>query len=538
MAMKTLSGSCSSDLSSLFIGAFYVTRTRFTSPEEVFSCRGIADSCVHESFNSRVDPSKLLSAEKKEAKSLLSLFLMQQGLSKAAAARTINKSDHFIDHLISRLHSAHKSRYLVGRELTTLEIRDTLNPYLQSLLEEHGDFMVDLVKNFRTAPIEGKPALPVCRSHSRLDPKKPKAVSHVSAPSPAADPCPQHSYLLELGMDLEQIKLATRRCPSFANYSLERKIKPLVEFLLDLGVAKSEIPKILVQRPHLCGHGISDMGVDKKQWAKVIFRSPGLLSHSMQKVQAVVNFLHELGLSGDSIGTVLTRFPRIVCYSVEDNLWPTAEYFKRLGVNVAIVVHRFPAILCCSIEGHLKLVTKFFYERGFSVEEVSYMVSRFPNLYGLSLTESLIPKWEFFLTIGYSKSELVKFPHYFGYSLEQRIRPRFALVKELGLKIGLNFMLTQPQCDFEKVLKMNRKNIPVDKVSSHTESKLDFNKFVGGIFECRPQRGDSVGKVLTHFPINVSCSVEDNLQLTALVLQTVGGECCHLSSQISSESLS
>ncbi|KAJ0040893.1 hypothetical protein Pint_26856 [Pistacia integerrima] len=269
MAMKTLSGSCSSDLSSLFRGAFYVTRTRFTSPEEVFSCRGISfsstDSCVHESFNSRVDPPKLLSAEKKEAKSLLSLFLMQQGLSKAAAARTINKSDHFIDHLISRLHSAHKSRYLVGRELTTLEIRDTLNPYLQSLLEEHGNFMVDLVKNFRNAPIEGKPALPVCRSHSSLDSKKPEAVSHVSAPSPAADPCLQHSYLLELGMDLEQIKLATRRCPSFANYSLERKIKPLVEFLLDLGVAKSEIPKILVQRPHLCGHSIS--GLANQVWS-------------------------------------------------------------------------------------------------------------------------------------------------------------------------------------------------------------------------------------------------------------------------------
>ncbi|XP_031254718.1 transcription termination factor MTERF5, chloroplastic-like isoform X4 [Pistacia vera] len=485
MAMKTLSGSCSSDLSSLFRGAFYVTRTRFTSPEEVFSCRGIGfstDSCVHELFNSRVDPPKLLSAEKKEAKSLLSLFLMQQYLSKAAAARTINKSDHFINHLISRLHSAHKSRYLVGRELITLEIRDTLNPYLQSLLEEHGNFIVDLVKNFRTAPIEGKPALLVCRSHSSLDSKKPEAVSYVSAPSPAADPCPQHSYLLELGMDLEQIKLATRRCPSFANYSLERKIKPLVEFLLDLGVAKSEIPKILVQRPHLCGHCISgkiipmmlyleDMGVDKKQWAKVIFRSPGLLSHSMQKVQAVVNFLLELGLSGDSIGKVLTRFPRIVCYSVEDNLRPTAEYLKRLGVNVAIVVHRFPAILCCSIEGHLKLVTKFFYERGFRVEEVSYMVSRFPNLCGLSLTESLIPKWEFFLTMGYSKSELVKFSHYFGYNLEQRIRPRFALVQELGLKIRLNLMLVRLHCDFEKVLKMNRKNIPVDKVSSHTESK-------------------------------------------------------------------
>ncbi|KAJ0039864.1 hypothetical protein Pint_26819 [Pistacia integerrima] len=266
----------------------------------------------------------------------------------------------------------------------------------------------------------GRVSKPSC--NISLNSKKPEAVSHVSAPSPAADPCPQHSYLLELGMDLEQIKLATCKYPSFANYSSERKIKPLVEFLLDLGVAKSDIPKILVQRPHLCGHSIS-----------------GLLSLSRQKVQAVVNFLLELGLSGDSIGKVLTRYPRTVSYNVEDNLRPTAKYFKSLGVNVAIVVHRCPASLWLSIEGNLKPVTKFFYERRFSVEDIGTM--------------------------------LVKFPQYFSYSLEQRIRPRFVLVKELGLTIGLDCMLVRSDCGFEKVLEMKRKNMLADELSSPTESK-------------------------------------------------------------------
>lgn len=58
--------------------------------------------------------STLLVAEKEEAKAVLSLFLRKQGLSNAVAARMINKSDHFIDHLLSRLHSIHRSRYLVG----------------------------------------------------------------------------------------------------------------------------------------------------------------------------------------------------------------------------------------------------------------------------------------------------------------------------------------------------------------------------------------------------------------------------------------
>ena len=66
------------------------------------------------SISLRVVPPSLLAAEKEEAKAVLSLFLKKQGLSNAVAARTINKSELFIDHLVSRLHSVHKSRYLVG----------------------------------------------------------------------------------------------------------------------------------------------------------------------------------------------------------------------------------------------------------------------------------------------------------------------------------------------------------------------------------------------------------------------------------------
>ncbi|XP_031284361.1 transcription termination factor MTERF5, chloroplastic-like [Pistacia vera] len=452
MEMKALCANRLSNFSSLFRGTLCITRTRLTFPENLLGQAKLAFSSGNESFNTTVVPPTLLAAEKEEAKSVLSLFLKKQGLSKVAAAKTITKSDLFINHLVSRLHSVHKSRYLVGKELTTLEIRDTLIPYIESLLVEPGNSVVNLVENFPIIPVKDKPAASVSQHPSTPDSKKPKgqrAVSRMIEVGAVGDLQPHFLYLLELGMDLEQIKLATSRCPSFAYYCLEGRIKPLVEFLLDLGVAKSEIPKILVQRPHLCGHSISgkiipimlyleDMGVDKKQWAKVILRSPCLLSHSRQKLQAVVNFLNEVGLSGDSIGKALTRFPKMVSCSVEDNLMP---------------------------------VNKFFYEKGFSVEEMKSMVSTFPSVYSYSLTESLVPKWEFFLTTGYSKLALVKFPQYFSYSLEQRIRPRFALVKELGVKIGLNRMLAVSFCDFEKVLEISRKNMLADELSSCPKSK-------------------------------------------------------------------
>ncbi|XVF39021.1 hypothetical protein PTKIN_Ptkin01aG0002200 [Pterospermum kingtungense] len=438
-------------------------------------CIMTADSEVDGSFSFRVVPPTLIAAEKEEAKAVLTLFFKKQGLSNAVAARIINKSDLFIDHLVSRLHSVHKSRYLVGRELTTLEIRDALIPYLESLLEEHGKILADMVENFPDPPIKDKPVAHVSPPDSALDSKKLKAVSRVSETGTAGKLRPQTVYLMELGMDLEKIKLITRRFPSFAYYSLEGKIKPVVEFLLELGVPKSDIPIILGKRPQLCGISLSEnliptmtffenLGVDKKRWAKVIYRFPALLTYSRQKVKTTVDFLYEMGLSSEDVGKILTRCPTIISYNVKDKLWPTAEYFRSLGADVALLLQRCPQTFGLSIEANLKPVTEFFLDKGYTLEEVGTMISRYGALYTFSLVENLIPKWDFFLTMDYSKSELVKFPQYFGYSLKERIKPRFAVVKESGVKLLLNQVLSLSSRDFEKALRRKMKKQLTDQV--------------------------------------------------------------------------
>ncbi|KAJ8649734.1 hypothetical protein MRB53_002757 [Persea americana] len=413
--------------------------------------------------------STVLVAEKEEAKAVLSLFLRKQGLSNSVAARTINKSDHFIDHLLSRLHSIHRSRYLVGRELTTLEIRDALIPYLESLLEEHGDILVDMVENFPDPPSKERPVTPT-PTNACLSSKKSKAIARVSELG-SNGKLPEHiQYLLDLGMDLKQIKDMTRKFPAFAYYSLEGKIKPMVDLLLDLGVPRSDIPSIIHRRPQLCGISLSEnlkptmtflenLGVDKTQWAKVIYRFPALLTYSRQKLNASVDYFYELGLSAKSIGKVLTRCPHIISYSVDDKLRPTAEYFRSMGVDVAVLFHRSPQTFGLSIKENLKPVTEFFLEKGYNIDEVGTMVSRYGALYTFSLTENVIPKWEYFLTMDYPNSELVKFPQYFGYSLEERIKPRYARVVKSGVRLLLNQVLSVSDSEFEKILKRKVKKM-------------------------------------------------------------------------------
>ncbi|WCJ27494.1 Mitochondrial transcription termination factor family protein [Euphorbia peplus] len=444
-------------------------RTQFSVPRRLSFCQ--AKSGVDGSFSSRLMPASLLAAEKEEAKAVLTLFLKKRGLSNAVAARTIKSSDELIDHLVSRLHSVHKSRYLVGRELSTLEIRDALIPYLESLLEDQRSILLDLVESFTNQPDKEKSVAPVSPPDLTVNAKKLKALSRVSETGQLP---PHILYLIDLGMTLEQIKGITSRFPAFAYYSLEGKIKPTVEFLLDLGIAKTDLPTILVKRPQLCGISLSenliptmafleDLGVDKRRWAKVIYRFPALLTYSRQKVEITVAFLYEMGLSAESIGKILTRCPNIISYSVEDKLRPTAEYFQSLGVDVAILLHRCPQTFGLSIEANLKPVTEFFIERGYSVAEVGTMITRYGALYTFSLAANLLPKWEFFLTMDYSNEELVKFPQYFGYSLEERIKPRYALVKESGVRLLLNQILSLSYENFDKTLRRKIKKMQSDK---------------------------------------------------------------------------
>ncbi|KAK4779062.1 hypothetical protein SAY86_006590 [Trapa natans] len=433
-----------------------------------FQAKHAAESVVDGCFNSQVSSQTLLAVEKEEAKAVVMYFLKKQGLGDVVAARTIMKSKLLIEHLVMKLHEIHKSRYLVGRELTTIEIREALIPYLESLLKEGGNILVDAIENFQDPPVREKsvPFPPVSAAHSRLlDVKKLKAMSQVAEVGPDGKLRPNVIYLMEdVGMNLDQLYGIARRFPTFVYYSVEGKIKPVIEFLLEVGVPKSKIPVILSKRPQLCGISLSEnliptmkylekLGMDKKQWAKVIYRFPALLTYSWSKINSTVDFLQETGLSSDDVGKILTRYPNITSYSVKDNLRPTANYFHSLGVDVSVLLHRSPQVFGLNIETNLKPITKFFLEKGYSLEDVKTMISRYGSLYTFSLTGNLIPKWEFFLTMDYPKSELVKFPQYFGYSFEGRIKPRYKLMKESQISLLLSQLLSLSGQDFEELLR-------------------------------------------------------------------------------------
>ncbi|XP_020154887.1 transcription termination factor MTERF5, chloroplastic [Aegilops tauschii subsp. strangulata] len=421
------------------------------------------DLLVASAHSSTTALSRLLAAEREEAKAVLSLFLRQKGLRSAVAARIANKSDGFIEHLSSKLQSAYRSRYAEGRELSTPEIRDALLPYLEALSKEHGDSLVEVVENFPDPFSAERESLSYSMILTPTSSNKQKAIARVSTPTSGGALPELVLYLLDYGMDHEEIKNVVRKFPAFAYYNVDRKIKPLVELLLELGVPRSGIPGIIRKRPQLCGISLTDnlkpmmaymenIGVNKAQWSKVICRFPAFLTYSRQKVEMTVSYLTELGVSKENIGKILTRCPHLMSYSVNDNLRPTADYFRSIGADAASLIQKCPQAFGLNIESKLKPITEFFLEREFSIEEIGIMVNRFGIIHTLSLQENLIPKYEYFLTMGYPRYELVKFPQYFGYSLEQRIKPRYARMTGCGVRLILNQMLSVSETRFEEIL--------------------------------------------------------------------------------------
>ncbi|GAB2229741.1 hypothetical protein Drorol1_Dr00013993 [Drosera rotundifolia] len=437
--------------------AFPITRHSFSLRAKVIYLRGkLVESGMDGSSSLKPVSATLLIAEKEEAKAVLTLFLKQRGLSNAAAARTISKSDLFLQHLVSRLHVLHKTWYMTGRELTTMEIREALNPYFEALHCQHGDAFIHMVEHF---PDQKKlPGLAIDSLRSR-------AMARVSESVPVEDLPPHVIYLVELGLDLEKIRAIIWRFPSFAYCSLERKVKPLVEFLIKIGVPESGIPNVLYKSPQLCWVSLSknliptmryledELGINQQKWPELILRRPLLFACSRRKFNSTVTFLTEMGLSKETVGKVLIRRPTIVSFSVEDKLRPTAKYLSSLGVDVTVIMQGAPAILTLSIENNLRPMTDFFLEKGYSMEEIAMMIQRFPSLYNYSLFKNVLPKWEFFLSMGYPRSELVKFSTYFGYSLEGRIKPRYARMKLCGVRLSLNRLLSSSDNNLDKALK-------------------------------------------------------------------------------------
>lgn len=371
-----------------------------------------------------------------------------------------------------------------GREPTTSEVRKTLLPFLENLGAQHKDGLVDVLLSFPDPPpakkkIQGLQPQIINNNNTHFiistvfGELNLSEYPHLSSHLIDGHLRPSLKYFLSIGITPSELESMVSRFPMITSYSVESKIKPVVDFLLSMGVTIRDIPKIALKRPQLFGCSLEDnikpmvlllegLGVEPERWAKILAAFPHILTYSAAKVDMVVRYLAEMGMSPKESGRILTRFPHIVGYSVEEKLKPITSHFNSIGiVDLKTLVLRSPQILGLSLELNIKPTLRFFTDNGYDREEVSTIILRFPQILGLNLEGNLRTKWEYFVEMERSKTEIVVFPQYFGYSLEKRIKPRNEALKSCGVEWSLNRMLSTTEVLFQKYLEKDKEQVAV-----------------------------------------------------------------------------
>lgn len=86
---------------------------------------------------------------------------------------------------------------------------------------------------------------------------------------------------------------------------------------------------------------------------------------------------------------------------------------------------------------------------GLSKIDTRTIFRRFPPLFCYSIKENFEPKFDYFMVeMGRDLKEIVEFPQYFSFSLENRIKPRHRKCVEKGVILSLPLMLKSSEQRF------------------------------------------------------------------------------------------
>lgn len=231
-------------------------------------------------------------------------------------------------------------------------------------------------------------------------------------------------------------------------------------YIDDLGV---DFSKALLKNPSLRSASVdsvkaverclSSMGIERSAFGRILDMYPQLLtSDPFRDLYPVFDFLlNDVGIPYHSIRRSIIRCPRLLVCSVDHQLRPALRFLRVLGfVGRKAITFRTTMLLVSSVRGTLAPKIEYLEGLGFGHGQVAKMVLRSPGLLTYSIRRNLLPKVEYFTReMKGDVKELKRFPQYFSFSLDGRIRPRHRILEEHGLVLPLSDMLKISDAEFK-----------------------------------------------------------------------------------------
>ncbi|KAL0327162.1 UNVERIFIED_CONTAM: Transcription termination factor MTEF1, chloroplastic [Sesamum angustifolium] len=208
---------------------------------------------------------------------------------------------------------------------------------------------------------------------------------------------------------------------------------------------------------------LSSMGLELSAIGRILDMYPQLLTADpYSDIYPIFDFLlHTVQLPFPEIQKSITRCPRILVSDPEAQLKPTFDFLTELGfVGTNKLTSQTTLLLVSSVESTLMPKIDYLVGLGIEYEEVRNMVLRSPGLLTFSVENNYKPKAEYFLKeMNGDLEEIKRFPQYFSFSLDRKIKPRHRLLMEHGVFMSLSAMLKVSDGEFnvrllEKRLRM------------------------------------------------------------------------------------
>ncbi|XP_074285782.1 transcription termination factor MTERF2, chloroplastic [Silene latifolia] len=274
------------------------------------------------------------------------------------------------------------------------------------------------------------------------------------------------SFYTDMGMNDHDFGTMVYDYPKVLGYFTLEEMKQKVNYLKDFGLNNEDVGRLLAFKPQLMACGIEErfkpllkffyyLGVNKDGVRKILVVKPVVFCVDLETtIVPKVQFLLDMGIKEDAVGRMLVKFPPLLTYSLYKKIRPVVVFLlTKAGVtqkNIAKVVASAPELLGCSIANKLDGNVKYYLSLGIRLHQLGSMIADFPMLLRYN-TELFRPKYRYLRrTMVRPLQDLIEFPRYFSYSLEEKIIPRHKVLVENRVNFKLRYMLATSDEDFHQ----------------------------------------------------------------------------------------
>ncbi|CAN6202972.1 unnamed protein product [Urochloa humidicola] len=271
-------------------------------------------------------------------------------------------------------------------------------------------------------------------------------------------------FYTDMGMDEKDFGTMVYDYPRVLGYLSLEEMNSKVQYLKEFGLSTEELGRLLAFKPQLMACGIEErwkplvkylyhLNVSRDGMKRMLLVQPTIFCLDLETVIAPkVQFLQDIGVRSDAIGNVLVKFPPVLTYSLYKKIRPVVIFLLTKGGvkqdDIGKVIALDPQILGCSIAHKLEVSVKYLRSLGIYHFVIGQMVADFPALLRYNV-DILRPKYQYLRRVMVRPlKDLIEFPRFFSYSLEDRIEPRHKTLVANRINMKLRYMLAGSDEEF------------------------------------------------------------------------------------------